>query len=155
MLTIRVDCERINGRYTHAEYRGKKTRCDLTLNTSPYAGACGGAFAPPLPSLRPPAGLIISKSSRFSPETEFTPVILASKSAPHPFAKSLNSHPHFRKSAYEPEIISSFKIWISVLFLKGHSNLKNCLNHNFFIAFFHEHTSCYRRECTMKQLFQD
>ena len=42
MLTIRVDCERINGHYTNDEYRGKKTRCDLTLNTGPYAGACGG-----------------------------------------------------------------------------------------------------------------
>ena len=37
MLTIRVDCERINGRYTNAEYRGKMTRCDLTLNIGPYA----------------------------------------------------------------------------------------------------------------------
>ena len=32
MLTIRVDYERINCRYTNAEYRGKITRCDLTLN---------------------------------------------------------------------------------------------------------------------------
>ena len=32
MVTIRVDYERINGRYTNAEYRGKITRCDLTLN---------------------------------------------------------------------------------------------------------------------------
>ena len=32
MLTIWVDYERINGRYTNAEYRGKITRCDLTLN---------------------------------------------------------------------------------------------------------------------------
>ena len=32
MLTIRVDYERINGRYTNAEYRGKITRCDLTLS---------------------------------------------------------------------------------------------------------------------------
>ena len=32
MLTIRVDYERINGRYTNAEYRGKITRCDLKLN---------------------------------------------------------------------------------------------------------------------------
>ena len=32
MLTIRVDYERINGRYTNAEYRGKITGCDLTLN---------------------------------------------------------------------------------------------------------------------------
>ena len=47
MLTVTVDCERINGRYTNAEYRGKKTRCVLTLKTGPYAGACGGAFAPP------------------------------------------------------------------------------------------------------------
>ena len=47
MLMIKVDCERINGRYANAEYHGKKTRCDLTLNTSPCAGACRGAFAPP------------------------------------------------------------------------------------------------------------
>ena len=59
MLTIRVDYGRINGRYSNAEYRGKITRCDLTLTTGPYAG------------------LIISKSCRFSPETEFTPLILA------------------------------------------------------------------------------
>ena len=33
MLTIRVDYERINGRYTIAEYCGGKiTRCDLKLN---------------------------------------------------------------------------------------------------------------------------
>ena len=32
MLTIRVDYERINGRYTNAEYRGKITRCALKLN---------------------------------------------------------------------------------------------------------------------------
>ena len=44
MLTIRVDYERINGRYTNAEYRGKITRCDLTLNinTGPYAEGGGG-----------------------------------------------------------------------------------------------------------------
>ena len=57
MLTIRVDYERINGRYTNAEYRGKITRCDLTLNIKykPVRrggrGVCvcvwGGAFAPP------------------------------------------------------------------------------------------------------------
>ena len=46
-LTIRVDCERINGCYKNAEYRGKIIRCDLTLNAGPYAGACRGAFAPP------------------------------------------------------------------------------------------------------------
>ena len=32
LLTIRVDYERINGRYINAEYRRKITRCDLTLN---------------------------------------------------------------------------------------------------------------------------
>ena len=32
MLTIRIDYERTNGRYTNAEYRGKITCCDLTLN---------------------------------------------------------------------------------------------------------------------------
>ena len=44
MLTIRVDYERMNGRYTNAEYRGK-----ITLNTGPYAegGGGGGAFATP------------------------------------------------------------------------------------------------------------
>ena len=52
MLTIRVDYERINGRYSNAEYRGKITRCDLTLNIKyrPVriggAGGGGGAFAP-------------------------------------------------------------------------------------------------------------
>ena len=87
MLTIRVDYERINGRYTNAEYRGKITRCDLTLNIKyrPVRrggrGVCmcvcgGGCVRTPL------AVLIISKSCRFSPETEFTPLILASKSAP-------------------------------------------------------------------------
>ena len=63
MLTIRVDYERINGRYTNAEYRGKIIRCDLTLNIKyrPVEGAGdrergrgigwgggAGAFAPPL-----------------------------------------------------------------------------------------------------------
>ena len=78
MLTTKVDCERIIGRYTNAEYRGKITRCDLTLNTGPYAEGVGwrGCIRTPL------AGLIISKSCRFSPETEFKPLILASKSAP-------------------------------------------------------------------------
>ena len=42
MLTIRVDCERINGRYTNnAEYRGKITRRDLTLNIGPNVGGVG------------------------------------------------------------------------------------------------------------------
>ena len=80
MLTIRVDCERINGRYTNAEYRMKITRCDLTLNIK-YR-----------PVRTPLAGLIISKSCRFSPETEFTPLILASKS--HPLCKTLKFAPH-------------------------------------------------------------
>ena len=31
-IVDRVDYERINGRYTNAEYRGKITRCDLKLN---------------------------------------------------------------------------------------------------------------------------
>ena len=81
MLTIRVDYEQINGRYTNAEYRGKITRCDLTLNIKyrPVrrgGRGVGGCVRTPL------AVLIISKSCRFSPETEFTPLILASKSAP-------------------------------------------------------------------------
>ena len=42
MLTIRVDYERINGRYTNAEYRGKITRCDLTLNIKYRAVRRGG-----------------------------------------------------------------------------------------------------------------
>ena len=49
MLTIRVDYERINGRYTNAEYRRKITRCDLTLNIKcrpVRRGGGGGAFAP-------------------------------------------------------------------------------------------------------------
>ena len=53
MLTIRVDYERINGRYTNAEYRGKITRCDLTLNIKyrpVRRGGWGGAFATPPPS---------------------------------------------------------------------------------------------------------
>ena len=100
MLMIRADCEQINGRYTNTEYRGKIMRCDLTLNTGPYAGRGGGGGG---------AGQIISKSYRFSPETDFTPLILASKSAPlPPFVKPLNSQPPFQKSAYGPEIISSF-----------------------------------------------
>ena len=32
MLKIRTDYERINGRYTNAEYLGKINRCDLKLN---------------------------------------------------------------------------------------------------------------------------
>ena len=64
MLTIRDECERINGRYTNAEYREKKTRRNLTLNTGPYAGACGGAFAPPIVGL---------KILKFAPFPRFTP----------------------------------------------------------------------------------
>ena len=44
MLTIRADCERINGRYTNAEYRRKINRCDLTLNTGPYGGGARGCI---------------------------------------------------------------------------------------------------------------
>ena len=80
MLTIRVDYERINGRYTNAEYRGKITRCDLTLNIKYRAVRRGGRGRGCVRT--PLAVLIISKSCRFSPETEFTPLILASKSAP-------------------------------------------------------------------------
>ena len=46
MLTIRVDYERINGRYTNytnAEYRGKITRCDLTLDIKNRPVRRGGA----------------------------------------------------------------------------------------------------------------
>ena len=82
MSTIRVDYERINGRYTNAEYRGKITRCDLTLNIK-YRPVRRGGRGTPL------AGLI------------------------------------FQKSAYGPEIISSFKIWTRVLSLKGHSMFKS------------------------------
>ena len=42
MLTIKVDYERINGRYTNAEYRGKITRCDLTLSIKYRAVRRGG-----------------------------------------------------------------------------------------------------------------
>ena len=51
MLLIRVDYKRINGRYTNAEYRGKITRCNLTLNIKyrpvRRGRRGGGAFAPP------------------------------------------------------------------------------------------------------------
>ena len=80
MLTIRVDYERINGRYTNAEYRGKITRCDLTLNIKYRAVHRGGRGSGCVRTHL--AVLMISKSCRFSPETEFTPLILASKSAP-------------------------------------------------------------------------
>ena len=61
MLTIRVDYERINGRYTNAEYRGKITRCDLTLNIKyrpvrrgrlgmGWGGGCGTS-PPPHPAV--------------------------------------------------------------------------------------------------------
>ena len=75
MLTIRVDCERINGCYTNAEYREKIILCDLTLNTGPYAVGCVRAHL---------AGKTISKSCGFSTETEFISLVLASKSAPRP-----------------------------------------------------------------------
>ena len=112
MLTIRVDYERLNGRYTNAEYRGKITRCDLTLHIK---------YSPP----PPPAVLIISKSCRFSPETEFTPLFFASKSAPLCKTNKFAPAPPFQKSAYGPEIISSFKLWTRVLFLTDHSMLKS------------------------------
>ena len=85
MLTIRVDYERINGRYTNAEYHGKITRCYLTLNIKyrpVRRGGGGGAGGGRSVRSQPLAVLIISKSCRFPPETEFTSLILASKSAP-------------------------------------------------------------------------
>ena len=48
MLKIRTDYERINGRYTNAEYLGKINRCDLKLNIKyrpVRRGGGGGAFA--------------------------------------------------------------------------------------------------------------
>ena len=47
MLTIRVDYERINGRYTNAEYRGKINRCDLTLNIKYRPERRGGGVGGP------------------------------------------------------------------------------------------------------------
>ena len=62
MLTIRVDCERINVRYTNAEYRGKITRCDLTLNIK-YRPVRRGVRGVGRGGVRTPlTGLIISKS---------------------------------------------------------------------------------------------
>ena len=78
MLKIRVDCDRINGRYTNAEYRGKITRCDLTLNTGPYAGGCGGTGV----RSHSPGWVNYFKIMQILPEIEFTPLIVASKSAP-------------------------------------------------------------------------
>ena len=68
MLTIRVDYERINGRYTNAEYRGKITRCDLKLNIKyrPVRRGVGGGGGVGGGCVRTAlAGLIISKSCRF------------------------------------------------------------------------------------------
>ena len=75
MLTIRVDYERINGRYTNAEYRGKITRCDLKLNIKyrPVrrgGRGRGGAFAPPPTSW-----------ANYFKIMQITLLILASKSA--------------------------------------------------------------------------
>ena len=119
---IRVDYERINGRYTNAEYRGKITRCDLTLNIKDRAvrrkgggaGDGGGANCANYFKIMQ----IFTRNWVYTPDFGLKISI--------PFVKPLNSHPlPFQKSAYRPEIISSFKLWTRVLFLKGHSMLKS------------------------------
>ena len=70
----------------------------------PYAR--GGNASPRPPPLHLPAGQIISKWCNFSPETEFTSLILASKSEfswdSHPIWKNFKFAPLFQKSAYGP-----------------------------------------------------
>ena len=91
MLTIRVDYERINGRYTNAEYRGKITRCDLTLNIKyrPVRrggwGAGGGAFA------TSSCANYFKIMQIFTRNWVYTPDFGLKISTP--FVKPLNSHP--------------------------------------------------------------
>ena len=90
MLTIRVDYERINGRYTNAEYRGKITRCDLTLNIKYRPVRRGGRGvvrshprpAPPPRSPPPSYANYFKIMQIFTRNWVYTPLILASKSAP-------------------------------------------------------------------------
>ena len=92
MLTIRVDYERISGRYTNAEYRGKITRSDLTLNIiyrpvrrgGRWVGG-GGAFAPPS------CAKYLKIMQIFTRNGVYTPDFGLKMSTP--FVKPLNSHP--------------------------------------------------------------
>ena len=65
----------------------------------PYARV--GNASPP-PHLHLPAGQIISKSCSFSPETEFTSLILAFSWDLHPIWKNFKFASLFQKSAYGP-----------------------------------------------------
>ena len=99
MLTIKIDCERIIGRYTNAEYRGKITRCDLTLNIGPYAEGGwrwgGGAV---VRSHSPSWANYFKIMQIFTRNLVYTPNFGLKFSTP--LVKPLNSHPAFQKSAY-------------------------------------------------------
>ena len=95
MLTIRVDYERINGRYTNAEYRGKIARCDLTLNIKyrpVRRGGRGVVRSHPSPPPRPPSCANYFKIMQiFTRNWVYTPDFGLKISTP--FVKPLNSHP--------------------------------------------------------------
>ena len=90
MLTIRVDYERINGRYTNAEYRGKITRCDLKLNMKykpvRRGGGAGGPSHPPSWANYFKIMQILTRNWVYTPDFGLK--------ISTPFVKPLNSHPH-------------------------------------------------------------
>ena len=88
MLTIRVDFERINGRYTNAEYRGKITRGDLTLNIKYRPVRRGGrVWGDPSSCAN-----YFKIMQIFTRNWVYTPDFGLKISTP--FVKPLNSHPH-------------------------------------------------------------
>ena len=91
MLTIRVDYERINGRYTNAEYRGKTTRCDLTLNIKYRAVRRGGrGWGVGVRSHSPSCANYFKIKQIFTRNWVYTPDFGLKISIP--FVKPLNSH---------------------------------------------------------------
>ena len=92
MLTIRVDYERINGRYTNAEYRGKVTRYDLTLNIKYRPVRRGGGVWGRGVRTHPPSCANYFKIMQiFTRNWVYTPDFGLKISTP--FVKPLNSHP--------------------------------------------------------------
>ena len=90
MLTIRVDYERINDRYTNAEYREKITRCDLTLNIK-YRPVRRGGRGGGVRSHPPSCANYFKIMQIFTRNWVYTPDFGLKISTP--FVKPLNSHP--------------------------------------------------------------
>ena len=91
MLTMRVDYERLNGRYTNAEYHGKITRCDLTLNIKYRPVLRGVRVGGGVRSHPPSCANYFKIMQIFTRNWVYTPDFGLKSSTP--FVKPLNSHP--------------------------------------------------------------